>query len=108
MSQEIDSCQPDGVDEGLGVAGCLLDRVWSRSGGGSNSSVVEEDDLTIGGQCVGNRRVVVVEVAHEVLKEDDRHSTFGSESTMRESSALDLDEFGRGCVVCVSGHGGLS
>jgi hypothetical protein len=56
----------------LGVAGGLLDRVGSGTGRLGDTGVVEQDDLTLKGGRVGQCRVVVVEAAHEVLKEDQR------------------------------------
>jgi hypothetical protein len=54
-------------------------------------------------EWVARRRVVVVEVAHEVLEEDQRNAAGGAESAIGEADAVRLDELGRDGVVCVGG-----
>jgi hypothetical protein len=96
------------VSVSRGVAGGLLDCVGGGAGGGGDTGVVEQDDLAINGERVGQHRVVVVEVAHEVLNEDQGNTAGGTEAAIGEADAVRLDELGRDGVVRIGGHSYLS
>jgi len=57
------------------------------------------------GEGVGDRRVVVVEVAHEVLEQHDRRVDRPAEAPVREADPADLDKSRRRGVVREPGHG---
>jgi hypothetical protein len=52
-----------------------FDRVRRQAGGAGHAAVVECHDPPFGGQVVDQSGVPVVEVAAEVLEEDERHIT---------------------------------
>ena len=52
-----------------------FDRARRPAGRGADADVVERDHASIGGERVDERRVPVVEVAAEVLQQDQRHLT---------------------------------
>jgi hypothetical protein len=108
MGQQVDGAETEGVEERRGVAGGLLDRVGGGAGGGGDTGVVEQDDFALKGERVGQRRVVVVEVAHEVLDEDQGDAVGGTEAAVGEANAVRLDELGGNGVVRVCGHDYLS
>ena len=110
VAEQVRGLQAQGVDERRGVGGHLLDGVRDDAAGGGDSGVVEQDDLAVGGEPVADRRVVVVEVADEVLEEHDRGAAGVrvAEAAVGEPDAAGLDELGGGGVVGVVAHGGAS
>src|SRR5580704_18461290 len=59
-----------------------------------DAGVVEQDDLPLRCQRVADGGVEVVEVAHEVLGEDQRGARRGPEAAVGETGAADLEELG--------------
>jgi hypothetical protein len=49
------------------------DRVRGRAGRAADANVVERDDAAPGGEIVDQRRIPVVEIAAEVLQQDERN-----------------------------------
>jgi hypothetical protein len=72
-SQQIDLTEVHGGEERDGVACHLLHRVRRCPGGATDPGVVEGDDPPGRGQRVDQRGIPVVEVAAEVLEQDQRH-----------------------------------
>src|SRR5580704_6906791 len=63
-----------------------------------DAGVVEQDDLPLRCQRVADGGVEVVEVAHEVLGEDQRGAGRGPEAAVGETGAADVEELGgSGC-----------
>ena len=102
-AEQIDVLESECVDQRGGVPRHPGDGVGCRAGAESDSGVVGEDHLAAGGERVGNRRVVVVEVAHEVLQQHDRGAAGVSEAAVGEAGSVRFNELGRRGVV-VAGH----
>ena len=66
-----------------------------------DTGVVGEDHLVAHSESVSDRRVVVVEVAHEMLEQHDRRTDRVAEAPVGEADPLDLDEPCRPGVVHV-------
>ena len=60
-------------DEGDGAVGHGFDRVRGGAGGRADADVVEGDHASIRSERVDESGVPVVEVAAEVLQQDERH-----------------------------------
>jgi hypothetical protein len=59
------------------------------------AGVVGEDHFAARGERVGDGRVVVVEVAHEVLEQHDRRADRFAETPVGELNPVRIDESGR-------------
>ena len=71
-AEHVDLGQPERVDEAQHVAGHVLDVVRNRTGRGADAAVVEQDDLALLRDAVDERGIPGVEVAPEVLQEEQR------------------------------------
>jgi hypothetical protein len=74
-AQEIHLAVAHGGDECDGVASHRLDGVRGGTGGAAHPGVVERHDPPARRQRVDQRRVPIVQVPAEVLKQDQRHPT---------------------------------
>jgi hypothetical protein len=74
-AKQIDTRKVHRLDEGDGVVSHGFDRARRPAGGGADADVVEGDHASIGGELIDQRGIPVVEVAAEVLQQDDRHIT---------------------------------
>src|SRR5712671_610195 len=91
------------VEKGKDVFGHFGHRLGDLASRASDSRVVEEDDLTSGGERIGDGRVPVVESPGEVLQEEQRSSGAVTEPPVRVAKAVCVEELsGRGRVA--SGH----
>jgi hypothetical protein len=72
-ADDVDLHEAEGVEQGHGVPGHLGDRPRGRAAGCADAGVVEGHDMAAGGQRVDQRGVPIVEVAAEVLEQDQRH-----------------------------------
>ena len=107
-AEEIDVFEAESVDERGGVARHSGDGVGRLARAESDAGVVGEDDLAARGESVGDGRVVVVEVAHEVLEQHDRRADRVAEAPVGEPDPVDLDEpCRRGVVRIAVSHGWL-
>ena len=100
-AEQIDVLEAESVDQRGGVPGHLGDGLRRGAGAQSDAGVVGEDHLTVGGEVIGDRRVVVVEVAHEVLQQHDRRADRVAEAPVGETDSVGVDELGRRGVVRV-------
>ena len=87
----------DGVDEGDGVPGHLLDGRRRRPAGGTDTSVVKGDHPMLGGDAVHDSGVPVVQDRGQVGEEDYWHPPARAELTVGELHAAGVDGLG-GCV----------
>jgi hypothetical protein len=71
-AEQVVAVQLDGVEEGEGVVGHLLDGVGGGAGGVADAGEVHEDDLPLGGDGVDELGVPVVEGGTEVHQADQR------------------------------------
>jgi hypothetical protein len=74
-AEQIDTLKVHRLDEGDGVVGHGFDRARRPAGCGADADIVECDHASIGGERIDQRGVPVVEVAAEVLQQNDRHIT---------------------------------
>jgi hypothetical protein len=96
-AEQVDVVQAERVDERTGVPCHALDGVGGGAAAGADAGVVEKDHLASGCQGVGDRRVEVVQVPHEVLDQDDRPRGTVSDPTIGEPHSRRLDEHRRSC-----------
>jgi hypothetical protein len=104
VGEQVDCLEVEGINECLCIACGLSDGVRRGAGGRSDPGIVEEDNLAAAGEPIGERRVVVVEVAHEVLEKDQRDTAPGTEAAVRETDTVRFDELRRCGVVTMLGH----
>jgi hypothetical protein len=90
------------VDQRGGVARHAGDGVGRGTGAESDCGVVGEDHFPARRERVGDRRVVIVEVAHEVLQQHDRCADRVSEAPVGEAGSVGFNELRRCGVVRVS------
>jgi hypothetical protein len=67
-AEQVDLLEAERGDEGDDLPRRLGNRVARPSGRGTDTRIVDEDDLALAGDRVGQRRVLVVEIAAEVLQ----------------------------------------
>jgi hypothetical protein len=92
VAEDVDAGQAETVDE-AGSVGCHVgDGAGSGAGAAADACVVEQDDLAPRCQRVADGRVEVVEIAHEVLDEDQRGAGRGPEAAVGETGAADVQE----------------
>ena len=72
-AEQIDPLKVHCLEEGDGAVGHGFDRVRRPTGRGADADVVERDHASIRGERFDESRVPVVEVATEVLQQDQRH-----------------------------------
>jgi hypothetical protein len=72
-AEQVDPLNVDGVEEGDRVVGHGFDCVRRRTGRRPDADVVERDHASLRGEGVDQRGIPVVEVAAEVLEQDERH-----------------------------------
>ena len=72
-AEQIDPLEVHRLEEGDRVVGHRLDGVRRPAGRGADADVVERDHASIRGERVDESGVPVVEVAAEVLQQDERH-----------------------------------
>ena len=101
VAKEIDLLEAQCVDERGGVPRHSRDGPRCRAGAEPDAGVVGEDHLAARGEGVGYRRVVVVEVAHEVLEQHDRRADRVAEAPVGEADPVRFNEACRRGVVRV-------
>ena len=69
------------------------------AGGGTDAGVVDQDDLALRSERIGQRRIPVVQVAAEVLEHHERQLGRAPEAAVGELDARGLDEQRLGVVV---------
>lgn len=70
----------------------LQDGVRRFARGTGDLGIVEQDDVVVGGEAVGDLRVLVVQVSREVVHEDKRELTPLSPTPVGESITVHLNE----------------
>ena len=101
------SLEAERVDERDHLARRLGDRAARLARRGADARVVDQDDLALGGERVGQRRVPVVQVAAEVLQQHERHPRGAAEAAIGELDARRLDDL-RLCSAVADGCGHAS
>jgi hypothetical protein len=81
------------------------ERIGDLAGGGRDAGIVEKDDLAIGSETVGHRRVPVIHGTHVMHVEDERHAAGLTETAIGEADALGFGELCWRGLMGVSGHG---
>src|SRR4029077_3309516 len=94
-AEQVDLPEAQGVEEGQHRLSRLGDRVLRRAGRGADAGGVDEDDLALVRERVGECRVPVVEVAAEVLQEHEWHRARAAEPAVRVCPPGGLDELRR-------------
>jgi hypothetical protein len=90
VAEDVDGRQAEAVDEAGRVGRHARNGVRGGAGAAADAGVVEQDDLAPPCQRVADGGVEVVEVAHEVLGEDQRGTRRGSEAAVGETGAADV------------------
>jgi hypothetical protein len=75
-SEQIDSLKIHRLEKGDGAVGHRFDRVRRGAGGRADADVVERDHTSVRSERVDESGVPVVEVAAEVLQQDEGHIAF--------------------------------
>lgn len=86
--EDVDFVEPERRDEGVGVIGHRLDTVRHLTGRGSDTAVVEGDDVTALGDGVDDARVPVVQGRGEVDEEDDGDAALGPQLAVGVGDAM--------------------
>ena len=98
---------PSALDERDHVTGSPGDRAARLACRGANAGIVDQDDLALGSQSVGERRIPVVEVAAEMLQHHERLNRRTAETTVHEPYPASFDDLRRCRVVarrCIHGQ----
>src|SRR4051812_13711526 len=90
--EQVDPVESQRIDERDHPPRRLPDRAAELARRGPDTRIVDEDDLALGGERVGHRGVPVVEVAAEVLQQDQRHYGRAPKAAVREVHARRLEE----------------
>src|SRR5580692_10514138 len=87
-AQQIDLAKAEQVDEGDGIFRHRCDIVRGLAGRTADAGVVERDDRAIGGERVDHRGVPGIEIAREVLQENQRRSGRRAEAAISEAYSM--------------------
>jgi hypothetical protein len=90
--EQVDAVEAERGDERDHLACRLGDRAARLAGRGPDAGVVDEDHLAVLSQCVGQRRIPVIEVPAEVLQHDKWQLGRSSETAVGELDAGRRDE----------------
>jgi hypothetical protein len=74
------------------------------AGAARNTGVIEEDDLAIPGQAIGDGRIPIIHGPAEMLVEDERRAAGLAETAIGETDSVSLDELRRSGLVIVLDH----
>jgi hypothetical protein len=105
VPEQVGIGEAQGVDEADRVLGHGLDAVRDQAARRGDAGVVEQDDLAVGGQRVGQGGVVVIQRPHEMLEEHQRGPAWPAEPAVTEADAAGLGELRRGGVMRELRHG---
>ena len=94
-AEQVDPLEVQCVEEGDRVVRHRLDGARRPAGRGADADVVEGNHASIRGERVDQRRVPVVEVAAEVLQQDERHITFTEVAVRVLDPVVGLDTLDR-------------
>ena len=95
--EQVDLLEPQRADEGDGVAPHLIDLMWYRGAGRTDSAVVEGDHPVVSGDAVDDPWIPVVENCGQVVQEDHGNVRAGAEFAIGKWHSSDVDGAG-GCV----------
>src|SRR6266849_7430953 len=98
-AEHIDLRQSQRLDERDCVGRHLLERGWNLAGAARDAGVVEQNDLALGREPIGHRRIPMVHRPGEVLVENERYAVRPAEATIGEADAVGLDELRRRGLV---------
>ncbi len=77
---------------------------WHFAGRTCDTRIIEDDDLTLLGKPVQNRRIPVVEVSGEVLVKDKGQTASLTPAPISEADAVGFNKLRGNCSRCVSAH----
>ena len=104
--EEVDLVEAERGDERDHVPGRVRDGRSELAARGADARVVDQDDLALGCERVGERWIPVVQVAAEVLQHHERQVGRAPEAAVGELHACGLDELGlSGVVAGLCGYG---
>jgi hypothetical protein len=104
-AQHVDLFEPKRFDKSDGVGAHLLDRGRHLSRATGDAGIVEQNDLSLLRETIGDRRIPMVHGAGEVHVEDERHATRLAEPAVRKAGAVGLDELRRRDLVGINHYG---
>src|SRR5713101_2036317 len=103
-AEKIDLRQSDTIDERFRVLRHACKGRRHFAGRTCDSRIIEEDDLTLLGKPVQNRRIPVVEVPGEVLVKDKGQTASLAPAPIGEANAIGLNELRRNCRRFITAH----
>src|SRR4029077_1578072 len=103
-TEKIDLRQPETVDERFRVLRHTCKGRRHFAGRTRDTRIIEDDDLTLLGKPVQNRRIPVVEVSSEVLVKDKRQTASLAPAPISESNSVGLNKLSGNCRRCISAH----
>src|SRR5712692_5723849 len=103
-TEKIDLRQPETTDERFRI----LRHAWKGrghfTGRTRDTRIVEDDDLTLFGKPVQNRRIPVVEISGEVLVKDKGQITSLAPAPISEANTVSLNKLRRNRYCCIGAH----
>jgi len=103
-TQKIDLPQSDTIDERFRVLRHACKGRRHFAGRTRDTRIIEDDDLTLLGKPVQNRRIPVVEVSGEVLVKDKGQAASLAPAPISKTNAVGLDKLSGNCRRCISAH----
>src|SRR6266403_2003197 len=103
-TEKIDLRQSETIDERFRVLRHTCKGRRHFAGRARDARIIEDDDLTLLGKPVQNRRIPVVEVSGEVLIKHKRQTASLAPTPISEANAVGLNKLRRNCDCCVGTH----
>src|SRR5258705_4269730 len=103
-TEKIDLRQSETIDERFRVLRHACKGRRHFAGRTRDTRIIEDDDLTLLGKPVQNRRIPVVEVSGEVLVKDKGQAASLAPAPIGKTNAVGLDKLSGNCRRCISAH----
>src|SRR2546427_11531242 len=103
-TEKIDLRQSEAIDERFGVLRHACKGRRHFAGRTCDTRIIEDDDLTLLGKPVQNRRIPVVEVSGEVLVKDKGQTASLTPAPISETNTVGLNKLSGNCRRCRSAH----
>src|ERR1700736_6701467 len=103
-TEKIDLRQSETIDERFRVLRHTCKGRRHFAGRTRDTRIIEDDDLTLLGKTVQNRRIPVVEVSGEVLVKDKGQTASLAPAPISEANAVGLNKLSGNCRRCVGAH----
>src|SRR5258708_8574218 len=103
-TQKIDLRQSETIDESFRVLRHACKGRRHVAGRTCDSRIIEEDDLTLLGKPVQNRRIPVVEASGDVLVKDKRQTASLAPAPISKATAVGLNDLRGNCRRFIPAH----